>query len=317
MIPINQYTSIDIFDAKLILEILEQEIYEDLFLEFKESFEARNSDVATKNDYKYKVRRSIASLSNSLGGFIIFGIRDEKKYRKLDRLHNVETQVTNSEIVQAIHQIYLGEGLSEPRVSIVGSKSVIVKDHKILIFKIQANQTTPIGIKASYSGPFEFWQREGSHAKAMSYAEIQNAMDRTDRKSLCVQIDIELRQLELAIKNNVRAIGEEKHRLIPFTLPTWIYQMPNVIKYFSENKALLDKLFHIKYLIEVTNYYISNLEDTFSLWIITNTETDRIGSTKPQSIQKSQENTSLALNLLEETCSEALKTLYSIYNITA
>lgn len=316
MQTINQHTPLSDFNKELILEILANDMPEDLFIEFKSVFDPTHCMLEAKviADYKYDVRCSISSLANSLGGFIIFGIADNRHSHKHDRLNGIKTHIADTELGHELSKIYLSPNVCEPRINIEGPNLIDIDGTKVAIFKITAFSANPHAVKSDPRRSLEFWHRGTGLKQPMSYHEIQGSMDKVNRRSLRIEIELEVKDLQRQTERNLSALAEGKHSLMPFTVPSWVYQLPNVIRYFGIEEDLIKKLFQLRSLTESSNYYIANLEQTFLVWVTTSmhTDTDISSGANSESIARSKDCALKALTAQVTACNETIVTLEGI-----
>ena len=79
----NQHSKLKEITAEVLKSLLDNDKGEDIYFDFKAGVKIKSEE------YKYQVRKSIASFANTFGGFLFFGVKDNKKKHRLNRLEGL------------------------------------------------------------------------------------------------------------------------------------------------------------------------------------------------------------------------------------
>lgn len=150
--------------------ILDNDLEEDLIIEFKEGVNSKDPKHASN------LRKSITSFANTSGGFVLFGIKDKKSGKGWERLCGVDIQNFSKELTDKI------SGTSVvPHILVDNPKIInVVKDDKtynVAVIKIGASRSKPHAVVDESSGLLNFWIRGNSSAIPITYSVLTKMID--------------------------------------------------------------------------------------------------------------------------------------------
>lgn len=310
MTEINELTSLEAFDEKLIQKLMDENRPEDMYLEFKEMISAPRGEA----NHIYRVRKTLAAFANTFGGFIIFGIVDSQdSVRKgRDRIVGINETTPHTELGTLLISKFLNPTLCEPQINIEGPKCVDVDGATIVIFKICRSKGNPHGIRKEPDCPIEFWERGPARAVIMSYASIKDGFERLDKTALITSITLDLEVYKHKIGEMLKTLDGKVFVLPQFAVPGWSYDMANIVKLCRNNKELIDNLLKFKATLEMANYYIIQLSDSHRFWIdglALRPPHEEIDKTPPKSLLNSRDQAKQLIFLALKVCQEAISNL--------
>lgn len=171
MLQISPSTELSEWSEEWIQEILNNDEGEGLFFEFKNEINSKDPKSA------YNLRKAFTSFANTLGGFIIFGIKDKSSASGWERLSGIQDvdnfakELTNK----------LSAGKVVPHIFFEGPHIVEVKysnkTYKVLIIKVNSSELKPHAIVSDSDGLLQFWMRGNSTAIAASYPYLTKLIE--------------------------------------------------------------------------------------------------------------------------------------------
>lgn len=234
---INQHSKLEELSSDVLKGLLEQDRGEDIYFDFKPGIKIQTEE------YKYQVRKSIASFANTFGGFIFVGVQDNKSKHRFDRLEDLEK---NPELGKEINDKFLSNNLCVPSIDFEGPNFINLNGKNIAVIKILVTEKTPHAIKKDINGPFEFWARGSGTAKPLGYFEIVKLLEESrELRKVLVSLFLDLEEI-ISISNiNISAKNNDltlPNRFNSFLVKEWGY----IVGLLSSDVEILRKLFPIK-----------------------------------------------------------------------
>jgi len=129
-------------------------------------------------NFKYNVRRTIASLANREGGYLLVGIKDKKNSSDpLSVVERIAGFSTKGEVSVWVDEV-CSKDLVQPTPSYeVGTISVAKK--KVLVIKVYGSLVGPVGIKRDSSSLLEFWVRGNGSNMKMDYMMLNDKFNQS------------------------------------------------------------------------------------------------------------------------------------------
>lgn len=234
---INQHSKLEEITSDIVKVLLEQDKGEDIYFDFKPGIKIQTED------YKYQVRKCLSSFANTFGGFVFFGIQDNKLKHKLNRLEAVDK---TPEFGKEINDKFLSSGLCVPGVDFEGPIFIEVNNKNIAVIKILETEKKPHAIKKNVNAPFEFWSRGSGTAKPLDYFEIIKLLEESrEMRKMLVSLFLDLE--EIISISNIKISSRSNDNTLPqrfssFLVKEWGY----LTGILSSDVELLRKLFPIK-----------------------------------------------------------------------
>jgi hypothetical protein len=129
----NPYSQIGDWQADIITQILVSGTEENQYLEYKEVLEDRNANPKQLKEYKLKIEHECCSFANAKGGFILFGISDDKIIKGI-------TLKPDQEFNLILTQILIN---STPKIDFQ-SKQIIIDNKNIFVVYIEECLDKPV-----------------------------------------------------------------------------------------------------------------------------------------------------------------------------
>ncbi len=127
----------DGWSCETIKKLVALKYEEDQFLDYKEFLEDPNKDKYRKKEYKLKIEELLSSFANAKGGFVLFGISNDKIIKGLDVNPNEELNLKLSQIVSnCIPSI----SFSTKLIDCDGKKILLVKVDECLDKPVQSSK---------------------------------------------------------------------------------------------------------------------------------------------------------------------------------
>lgn len=237
---INQHTKLEDITSDLVKSLLEQDKGEDIYFDFKAGVKTDNQN------YKYKVRKCLASFANTFGGFVFFGIQDNKSKQGLSRLEGIER---NAELGKEINDKFLSGGLCVPGIDFEGPHFVNLDDKNIAVIKILVTEKKPYAIKEDANSSFEFWSRGSGTAKPMDYFEIVRLVEEgREKRNRLISLFLDVEEIISIADSNIS--GKDSDRTLPRKYNSIIAkEWGGLVSILSSELELLRKLFPLKTLL--------------------------------------------------------------------
>lgn len=239
--------SIQEWNLDFILELIKKGYNEDIWFDFKQVLPHSQDETG-----KGRLRRTVASFANSEGGFIVFGILDDKSAKPEDRLLGIPPEQDYPVLFGNLLQILI----PRPDFTFKNPPIGLPLGNLIHICEIYESMDKPVSIETD-EGTFIFPVRTPKGAVAMRYEEIkQNFLGYAymkDKLLLLVEelkrIISELKQYEGAPKQSSRGVIPG-HTIQHETLSLCIFHGYGLLK---KQPNLIEKLNDIKTIIELIN----------------------------------------------------------------
>jgi predicted HTH transcriptional regulator len=158
-----------------IKEILDSDRAEDAFLEFKA--ELNNKDPKSS----YNIRKSLTSFANTLGGFVVFGIKDKQAATGWDRLCGLGD---TSEFAKQLTNKLSG-GKVIPSITFEGPAFFELEHSKkkfsVGVIKVNIGELRPYAIVSDQDGLLHFWARGNQTAIAMTYPSLTKTVEESSQ----------------------------------------------------------------------------------------------------------------------------------------
>jgi hypothetical protein len=155
---------------------------------------------------KLRLRKTLASFANTRGGFLIFGVADEKTLEPEDRLIGISPNEEFFEHFQAIASGCTPDIAWTPRVP---SLPLVAKGTTIYVIQVHEGKRKPYGVQVDK----QYWsfpkRTEGGSTEPLSYAEILDGFN--DQRAILAglrRMKIEVKRMsEHAQRANLEAQG--------------------------------------------------------------------------------------------------------------
>lgn len=230
-----------------IIDLLRRGYNEDVWFDFKETLPNSKDEKA-----KDRLRRAVASFANNEGGFIIFGISDNKEQKPEDRLFGVSPK----EDYPVLFGNLLDVIIPRPDFNFKNPPITLPSGKLIHICEILESMDKPVSVETA-EGLFIFPMRTPKGATPMRYDEIkQNFLGYAHMRDKLLLLNEELKRIIMELKiyegaNNLSASGRTSgHTIENETLSLCVSSSYGLLK---KNPALINKLNDIKTRISLIN----------------------------------------------------------------
>jgi len=171
VMQVSLNTNLSEWSEEWIKKILDNDQGEELFFDFKDGINSQDP----KNNYN--IRKAVSSLANTLGGFIIFGIKDKAGVSGWARLSGIaDTTNFSKELTNKI-----SGGKVIPHIFFDGPKIIPIQynndSYNVLVIKISSSELKPHAIVSDSDGLLQFWMRGNSSAIAATYPYLTKMIE--------------------------------------------------------------------------------------------------------------------------------------------
>jgi Holliday junction resolvase RusA-like endonuclease len=133
MPPLNIPTRIEEWNETIVKDIIQLRIEENQKLEYKEYLDSPDGGADKRKSYKLKIEELLSSFANAKGGFVIFGMTDDRIIKGVATATDVEFNLKISQIMaNTIPNVYFS------------ARSVIIEGRTLLIVKVEESMDKPI-----------------------------------------------------------------------------------------------------------------------------------------------------------------------------
>lgn len=168
---ISPNTNLSEWSEEWIKEILDNDQGEELFFDFKEGINAQDPK------HNHNIRKAVSSFANTLGGFIIFGIKDKASASSWARLCGIVNSINFAK--ELTNKISAGKVI--PHIFFDGPKIIPVQHnsntYNVLVIKIASSELKPHAIVSDSDGLLQFWMRGNSSAIAATYPYLTKMIE--------------------------------------------------------------------------------------------------------------------------------------------
>lgn len=237
---------IDDWNIEVILTLLRQGYYESEYFDFKEMLPSKNDDRG-----KSRLVKACGAFANQNGGFLVFGIRDDKSLQPEQRIIGIDNSIDFPEhfgnYPQRLSPSVQWEFLNPP-INLTNGKVVHVIEIKPSLFK-------PVAYTENEKGWF-FSKRTNKGDELMSYEEIKlNFMNFYEKK---IKLQLLLSELTTIQRNCIELnISEEQiashYSLVKFNLKILETVLSDTYTILYNETELIGHLNNLRSICQITN----------------------------------------------------------------
>lgn len=163
-LDITPSTKLSDWSIDWIKQILDQNLHEGYLYDFKKELSSKDESIS----------KAVASFANTVGGFIIFGIIDNKSAVGWERLHGVKdkdefSKKLSDRLAGAVPSIFF----ADPLFIVLDNDG---KSYDIAIVKIESSAFKPHAL-VNNDGLLRFWNRNNQTAIAMTYPALVKSIE--------------------------------------------------------------------------------------------------------------------------------------------
>lgn len=230
-----------------IIDLLRRGLNEDVWFDFKETLPNSKDEKA-----KDRLRRAVASFANNEGGFIIFGISDNKEQKPEDRLFGVSSKEDYPVLFGNLFDVII----PRPDFNFKNPPITLPSGKLIHICEIFESMDKPVSVETT-EGLFVFPIRTPKGTTLMRYDEIkQNFLGYAHMRDKLILLLEELKRIADELKLYEGAPRQSPRGIIPGntiqheTLSLCIFHAHGLLK---KHPSLITELNEIKTIIELIN----------------------------------------------------------------
>jgi len=249
---ISPNTNLSEWSEEWFKEILDNDQGEELFFDFKEGINSQDPK------HNHNIRKAVTSFANTLGGFIIFGIKDKASVSGWARLSGIaDTTNFSKELTNKI-----SGGKVVPHVFFDGPRIISVQyngsAYNVLVIKIASSELKPHAIISDSDGLLEFWMRGSATAMAATYPYLTKMIEESsDLRNLLAALYLDSEYIDSFSK---KMIIPEKDRetAIPVVRINALVnseQSSQIITKIPTDIPLINLIWQLREQIEVVNSF--------------------------------------------------------------
>lgn len=242
------------WSLSIIKEIINKGVFENIYFDFKEKLPPSN-DIKAKE----RLRKTICAFANSNGGFLIFGVKDDKGLSLSDRLVGIASNFDFPESFGSLPQLispFIDWNFKNPAIELNKNGTI----YYIHVVRILKNWNSPVSFQDKNTN-WVFYKRTNKGNEGMSFNEIRISFLNYYEKSLKLNLLIaELKHIEQVVDEIINQTTPSGQLLdIKISSSTTESALNELYSIIYKDEILLTNLFAIRTSCSKVNSILSNL----------------------------------------------------------
>lgn len=249
---ITQNTQLMEWSEEWIREILDKDLGEELLFDFKEGINSQDPK------HTHNLRKAVSSFANTLGGFIVFGIKDKANANGWNRLCGVSD--SNNFSKELTNKISGGKVI--PHVFFEGPRLISLQhnnnSYQVLVIKISSSELKPHAVVSDGDGLLQFWMRGNSTAVAATYPYLTKMIEESSElRNLLAALYLDAEYVD-SFANRMVIQEKDRETAIPVVRINALVnseQSSQIISKIPTDIPLINLIWQLREQIEVINSF--------------------------------------------------------------
>lgn len=245
-------TNLSEWTDEWIKNILDNDQGEELFFDFKEGINSSDPK------HLHNLRKAVTSFANTLGGFIVFGIKDKIKSSGWNRLCRITDIAGFSK--ELTNKISGGKVI--PHIFFDGPKEISIQyensTYYVLVIKISSSELKPHAIVSNSDGLLQFWMRGNSTAIAANYSYLTKMIEESSEiRNLLAALYLDAEYIDTFADKMIIA-ETDRDKSIPIVKINALVnseQSSQIISKIPTDITLINLIWRLREKIDIINSY--------------------------------------------------------------